>query len=128
LEWPSRSGATPARKAWKKAGSATLYFGPRMIATRLETEDTHGKTSNIFMASAYAPTGDAPADLRTQYADDMQKCIDACKPKEILVIYYTLTPTLPAALELSTTIRSSLVATRSVGRTEHRTRTEPAVS
>jgi hypothetical protein len=93
-----------------------------MIVTRLEMEDTYGKTFNIFMVSAYAPTGETSADLITE----MQKCIDAFNRR----IYRPAapTPTHPVAPGTSKTIRSSLVATKSADRTERHTRTKPPAS
>jgi exonuclease III len=75
-----------ARQAWEKAGSQVLFYGPRIIATRLELQDTYGKTFNIFLASAYAPPGNAPRDERAQFASDLQRCIDACGKQEVLVM------------------------------------------
>jgi hypothetical protein len=75
-----------AQKAWEKAGSQRMYFGLRIIATRLETQDAHGKDVTVFLASAYAPTGTAPANERAKYFEDLQRCTDSCKPHEVLVV------------------------------------------
>jgi exonuclease III len=75
-----------ARQAWEKAGSQVLYYGLRIIATRLEMQDTHGKTFNIFLASAYAPAGEASGAERGQFAADLQRCFDACGKREVLVM------------------------------------------
>jgi hypothetical protein len=75
-----------AHQAWEKAGSQVLHYGPRIIATRLELQDTYDKPFNIFIASAYAPTSNATADERTQFANDLQRCINVCGKHEVLVM------------------------------------------
>jgi exonuclease III len=75
-----------ATKAWETAGSNVYYFGLRIIAVRLETLDIHGRICTIFLASAYAPTGSAPAGEREKYFEDLQECTDACKAHEVLLI------------------------------------------
>ena len=75
-----------ARKDWEKAGSIVLYFGMRIIATRLHLTDPKGKVVKLFIASAYAPVGAAPNEEREEYANHLQQCINACAKDEVLII------------------------------------------
>jgi hypothetical protein len=75
-----------ARRCWEKAGSQQLYFGERILATRLTIEVAREKTKTIFLVSAYAPVGAAEKEVRQEYAANFQQCIDACGKKEILVM------------------------------------------
>ena len=50
-----------ARKAWERAGSLRLTFGPRILATRLTIVDQHRRPVSLFLVSACAPdTGQLP--------------------------------------------------------------------
>ena len=75
-----------ARKCWEKAGCQQLYYGERILATRLKIEDARGKPMTMFLVSAYAPIGAAKREARENYANNMQQCIAACGKKETLVI------------------------------------------
>jgi hypothetical protein len=75
-----------ARKGWEEAGARIDYFGPRIIATRLNVLDANGKTLVIFLVSAYAPVGAASKEERRSYYDCLQACIDACGKREILMM------------------------------------------
>ena len=75
-----------ARKDWERAGSIVLYFGMRIIATRLHLTDPKGKVVKLFIASAYAPVGAAPNEEREEYANHLQQCINACAKDEVLII------------------------------------------
>ena len=72
-----------ARNAWEKAGSVVLYFGIRIIATRLHFTDAKGKLVKLFLVSAYAPVGAAPQKEREKYACKLQKCISTCAKDEV---------------------------------------------
>jgi exonuclease III len=75
-----------ARKAWERAGSQRLYFGLRIIATRLRIIDNASRPLMIFLVSAYSPTGAAPQAEREEYAAQLQQCINSCRKGEVLVI------------------------------------------
>jgi hypothetical protein len=78
--------ARRARRAWEKAGSQALYFGLRIIATRLHLEDGKGRPVAVYLVSAYAPIGAAPRAEREVYNSQLQACMNECGKHEILVI------------------------------------------
>lgn len=75
-----------AQKAYKEAGSRVLYFGLRIIATRLHIKQKRGKTIKIFLVSAYAPDSAKSQQEKDEYNTNLQACIDQCKSDEVLVI------------------------------------------
>lgn len=75
-----------ARKAWEEAGNQVMYFGPRIIATRLKAPDSKGKHLTLYLVSAYSPTSAAKPAEMDKYNTDMQRCIDACGKREVMVM------------------------------------------
>ena len=52
-----------ARKAWERAGSLRLTFGPRILATRPTAVDQRRRPVSLFLVSAYAPdTSQSPEE------------------------------------------------------------------
>jgi len=74
-----------ARKSWELAGSQVLKFGARILATRLKIVDTMKRPLIIFLVSAYAPDSGRSSNEREAYADDLQRCFQACG-RDILVM------------------------------------------
>ena len=66
-----------AVRAWEKGGSKVEYFGERIIAVRLQLEDSIGKPLSLYIASAYAPDSSRPQSEKDQFAEDLQCCFDA---------------------------------------------------
>ncbi len=62
-----------AVRAWIKAGSCVLHFGNRILAVKLEMEDTTGKSVTVMFATAYSPIGAAQENVRQAFAADMKK-------------------------------------------------------
>ena len=63
-----------ARKAWERAGSLRITFGPRILATRLTIMDQRRRPVSFFLASAYAPdTSQSPEERgkNPQFRDKM---------------------------------------------------------
>jgi exonuclease III len=67
-----------AARAWEKGGSKVDYYGERIVAVRLQMEDSTGYPLTLFIASAYAPDSARPQTEKDKYAEDLQICIDAC--------------------------------------------------
>ena len=67
-----------ARRAWERAGSQRLTFGPRILATRLIVVDPTKRPLTIFLVGAYAPDSGRPDDEKGSYAGNLQRCIVAC--------------------------------------------------
>ena len=59
--------APAAQKAWQKAGEQRLYFGSRIIATRLELLDAAKRTISIYLVSSYAPDSGRPQTEHIEY-------------------------------------------------------------
>ena len=53
-----------ARKAWERAGSLRLTFGPRILATRPIIMDQHKRPVSLLLVSAYAPDTSQPPEER----------------------------------------------------------------
>ena len=53
-----------ARKAWERAGSLRITFGPRILATRLTIMDQQKRPVSLFLVSAYAPDTDQSPEGR----------------------------------------------------------------
>ena len=75
-----------AVRAWIKAGSCVLHFGNRILAIKLEMEDTTGKSVTVMFATAYSPIGAAQENVRQVFAADMEKLMEAPKSNEVLLI------------------------------------------
>ena len=66
-----------ARIAWEKAGSQQLYFGTRIVATRLKLIDATNRSLDIFLVSAYAPDSSRPVGEHEEF--EMHKQLQQCK-------------------------------------------------
>ena len=75
-----------ARAAWTLAGADVMTFGPRIVAVRLHIKDAKGKLVKLFVVSAYAPIGAAPAAERNAYFDNLERCFAACGSGEVLIV------------------------------------------
>ena len=85
---------TVARKAWERAGSLRLAFGPRILATRLTIMDQHRRPASLFLVSSYAQrarqkpaiqreevaTSAAPAHVHPPHAAQNAAGAAACIP------------------------------------------------
>ena len=49
-----------AKIAWEQAGCQRLYFGTRIVATRLKLVDATNRSLDIFLVSSYAPDSSRP--------------------------------------------------------------------
>jgi len=78
--------APAAQKAWQKAGEQRLYFGSRIIATRLELLDAAKRTISIYLVSSYAPDSGRPQTEHVEYEGQLQRCLEECRRHEILVV------------------------------------------
>ena len=67
-----------ARKAWERAGSLRMTFGERILATRLIVLDSQKRPLTIFLVSAYAPDSSRPVEEHEAYANNLQRCFQAC--------------------------------------------------
>ena len=74
-----------ARRAWIKGGCQILYFGTRIVATRLCLEDSLRRPLIIFLVSAYAPDSSRPREEHEDFEVQKQKCYQSVRPREILV-------------------------------------------
>ena len=71
-----------ARRAWERAGSLRLTFGPRILATRLTSMDQHRRPFSLFLVSAYAPdTSQSPEELGKNPQFREIKLITAQRPR-----------------------------------------------
>ena len=62
-----------------------LTYGNRILATRINVEDSKGRKRRLFIASAYAPQYHDADEMDTFY-ESLQECFDAVKPNETLVM------------------------------------------
>jgi hypothetical protein len=75
-----------AWKAWERADSKILYFGPRILATRLRLHGTSRRRPlTLFLVSAYAPDSGKPQAEHEEYADALRQCFITCG-RDILVV------------------------------------------
>jgi hypothetical protein len=75
-----------ARKAWERAGSKIIYFGPRIRATRLRLHGTSRRRPlTLLLVSAYSPDSGKPQAEHEEYADALRRCAGACG-RDILVV------------------------------------------
>ena len=74
-----------ARIAWEKAGSQQLYFGTRIVATRLKLIDATNRSLVIYLVSAYAPDSSRPVGEHEEFEMHKQCCYNSVKVGEILV-------------------------------------------
>jgi hypothetical protein len=78
--------SSEARKAWERAGSNILYFGPMFLATRLRLHGTSRRRPlTLLLVSAYAPDSGKPQAEHEEYADALRRCFVACS-RDILVV------------------------------------------
>ena len=75
-----------AKAAWKKAGEEVYTFGERIVAVRLQQKDAKGRKRIIFMVSAYAPTTSSTKEVRDEYKENLQTCLDECRKCEWLIL------------------------------------------
>ena len=74
-----------ARHAWEEAGSQQLYFGTRIVATRLKIYDARKRPLTIFLVSAYAPDSSRPPEEHEEFEVQKQRCYESLGRSEILV-------------------------------------------
>jgi len=78
-----------AKAGWMDAGGDSevnrLTYGNRILATRINVEDSKGRKRRLFIASAYAPQYHDADEMDTFY-ESLQECFDAVKPNETLVM------------------------------------------
>jgi hypothetical protein len=73
-----------AKKAWEQAGCTQMYFGLRILATRLKVLSKQGKTvMDIYLVSAYAPDSGKSQEERDEFNTNLQKCIDNCSQRGV---------------------------------------------
>ena len=73
--------------AWKQAGQVVHDdLGSRVMAVRLAVKDEKRRELNIFLVSAYAPTGDAAPAAKAQFFTALDSCIERKAANDILVI------------------------------------------
>jgi len=75
-----------ARKAWVAAGSCVQHFGDRILAIKLELLDAYEKPVTVVLVSAYAPIGAAKESIRQDFATELERCMEAPKSNEVLLI------------------------------------------
>ena len=75
-----------AQKGYEKAGNQKLVFGERIMAIRIEIQDTHKKTVCLYVVVAYAPTSKAPVSVLEDYMTNLDLCVNECKKNEVLIL------------------------------------------
>ena len=71
-----------ARKAWERAGSLRITFGPRILATRLTIMDQRRCPVILFLVSAYAPdTSQSPEERGKNPQSREKKLLTAQRPR-----------------------------------------------
>ena len=70
-----------ARKAWKRAGSLRLAFGPRILATRLTIMEQYKRPVSLFLVSAYAPDASQLPEERGKNQFRKRKFPSAQRPR-----------------------------------------------
>ena len=56
-----------AKIAWEQAGCQRLYFGTRIVATRLKLLDATNRSLDIFLVSSYAPDSSRPSGEHEEF-------------------------------------------------------------
>jgi len=74
-----------AKIAWEQAGCQRLYFGTRIVATRLKLLDATNRSLDIFLVSSYAPDSSRPSGEHEEFEMHKQCCYNSVKAGEILV-------------------------------------------
>jgi len=74
-----------AKIAWEQAGCQRLYFGTRIVATRLKLVDATNRSLDIFLVSSYAPDSSRPNGEHEEFEMHKQCCYNSVKSGEILV-------------------------------------------
>ena len=67
-------------------GNQNNDFGSRIIATRLLLKDIHNKGVCVFLVSEYAPVGNVPNDVCTEYLDKLTAYMKRKRKSDILII------------------------------------------
>ena len=75
-----------AKRAWEASGCVVEYFGTRVIAARLAIKDERGQPLEIYLASGYAPVGNAPANERAEFLCHLQQCYDKCGSRSTFLL------------------------------------------
>ena len=71
-----------ARKAWERASSLRLAFGPRILATRFTIIDQHRRPVSLFLVMAYAPnTSQSPEERGKTPQFKEKKLLKAHRPR-----------------------------------------------
>ena len=68
------------------SGNQNNDFGSRIIATRLLLKDIHNKGVCVFLVSEYAPVGNVPNDVCTEYLDKLTAYMKRKRESDILII------------------------------------------
>ena len=63
-----------AKIAWEQAGCQRLYFGTRIVATRLKLVDATNRSLDIFLVSSYAPDSSRPNGEHEEFEMHKQCC------------------------------------------------------
>ena len=74
-----------ARRAWERADSKRLTFGPCIPATRRIADGPTKRPLTISLICAFALDSGRPHDEKGAYAGNLQRCIQACG-RAILVV------------------------------------------
>ena len=70
------------RKAWERAGSLRLTFGPRILAIRRTIVNQHRRPVSLFLVSAYAPdTSQSPKERGNNPQFREKKLLTAQRPR-----------------------------------------------
>ena len=56
------------------------------MAVRITVRDKHRREVKMLLISAYAPVGRAPQAERSAFLDNLQRAIDSCKEREVMII------------------------------------------
>ena len=68
------------------SGNQNNDFGSRIIATRLLLKDIHNKGVCVFLVSEYAPVGNVPNVVCTEYLDKLTAYMKRKRKSDILII------------------------------------------
>jgi hypothetical protein len=77
--------SSEAPNAWERAGLKIMYFGQRILATRLRFHGTSRKRPlTLLLVSVYPPDSGKPRAEHEEYADALRRCFAVCA-RDILV-------------------------------------------
>ena len=72
--------------AWKDSGSVWSAVSSRIVSARLRLCLRDSLKLNVTIISVYAPTHQAPAELRDQFYDDLQAVISLAPADDLLLV------------------------------------------